>query len=154
MNRSVLVTGASRGIGAAAARAFAEAGDRVAVHYSASPDAAEQVLQGLPGSVHLMVQADLADPAAIEAMVDDAARALGSIDVLVNNAGVYHPHRIRETTYAEWQRAWADTLAVNLVGTANVTWCAVRHMGRGGRVVHVGSRGGLPGGAARAGLRG
>src|SRR5215217_6537686 len=161
MNRSVLVTGASRGIGAAAARAFAEAGDRVAVHYSASPDAAEQVLKGLPGSGHLMVQADLADPAAIEAMVDDAARALGGIDVLVNNAGVYHPHSIREASYAEWQQAWADTLAVNLVGPANVTWCAVRHMGRGGRIVNVSSRGAFRGepnqpayGASKAGLVG
>ncbi|HEV7625214.1 MAG TPA: SDR family oxidoreductase [Streptomyces sp.] len=145
MNRSVLVTGASRGIGAATARAFAASGDRVAVHYSASADAAAQVLKELPGSGHVMVQADLADPAAIETMVDDAARALGSIDVLVNNAGLYVPHRIRETTYAEWQQAWTDTLAVNLVGPANVTWCAVQHMSRGGRIVNVSSRGAFRG---------
>jgi 3-oxoacyl-[acyl-carrier protein] reductase len=145
MNRSVLVTGASRGIGAATARAFAAAGDRVAVHYSASADAAAQLLKELPGSGHVMVQADLADPAAIESMVDDAAHALGAIDVLVNNAGLYLPHRIRETTYAEWQQAWTDTLAVNLVGPANVTWCAVRHMSRGGRIINVSSRGAFRG---------
>jgi len=145
MNRSVLVTGASRGIGAATARAFAAAGDRVAVHYSASADAAVQLLKELPGSGHVMVQADLADPAAIESMVDDAAHALGAIDVLVNNAGLYVPHRIRETTYAEWQQAWTDTLAVNLVGPANVTWCAVRHMSRGGRIINVSSRGAFRG---------
>ncbi|MFD7159977.1 SDR family NAD(P)-dependent oxidoreductase [Kribbella sp. NPDC059898] len=145
MNRSVLVTGASRGIGAATARAFAAAGDRVAVHYSSSGEAAAQLVKELPGSGHLAVQADLADPDAIEAMVSDAATALGSIDVLVNNAGVYHPHRIRETTYAEWQQAWTDTLAVNLVGPANVTWCAVRHMTRGGRIVNVSSRGAFRG---------
>ncbi|TDW76405.1 SDR family NAD(P)-dependent oxidoreductase [Kribbella pratensis] len=145
MNRSVLVTGASRGIGAATARAFAAAGDRVAVHYSASADAAVQLLKELPGSGHVMVQADLADPAAIESMVDDAAHALGAIDVLVNNAGLYVPHRIRETTYAEWQQAWTDTLAVNLIGPANVTWCAVRHMSRGGRIINVSSRGAFRG---------
>ncbi|GAA2831778.1 SDR family NAD(P)-dependent oxidoreductase [Kribbella solani] len=145
MNRSVLVTGASRGIGAATARAFAEAGDRVAIHYGASADAAAQLLKDLPGTGHVMVQADLADPAATEQMVDDAARALGSIDVLVNNAAVYHPHRIRETTYAEWQQAWTDTLSVNLLGPANTTWCAVRHMPRGGRIINVSSRGAFRG---------
>jgi 3-oxoacyl-[acyl-carrier protein] reductase len=145
MGRAVLITGASRGIGAATAHAFAAAGDRVAVHYSSSKDAAGRVLAGLPGTGHLMVRADLADPAAIQTMVDEAAGALGGIDVLVNNAGVYHPHRIRETTYAEWQQAWADTLAVNLVGPSNVTWCAVRHMGRGGRIINVSSRGAFRG---------
>jgi 3-oxoacyl-[acyl-carrier protein] reductase len=145
MNRAVLVTGASRGIGAATARAFAAAGDRVAVHYGASVDAAAQVLKELPGTGHIMVQADLGDPEAIESMVEEAAGVLGGIDVLVNNAGLYVPHRIRETTYAEWQQAWADTLAVNLVGPSNVTWCAVRHMGRGGRIVNVSSRGAFRG---------
>jgi 3-oxoacyl-[acyl-carrier protein] reductase len=159
MDRAVLVTGASRGIGAATARAFAAAGDRVAVHFGASADAAEAVLKSLPGSGHVLAQADLADPAAIQAMVDEAAAALGGIDVLVNNAGVYHPHRIREATYDEWQRAWADTLAVNLVGPSNVTWCAVRYMGRGGRIVNVSSRGAFRGepnqpayGASKAGI--
>ncbi|TCC47012.1 SDR family oxidoreductase [Kribbella pittospori] len=159
MCRSVLVTGASRGIGAATAQAFAAAGDRVAVHYGASADAAEAVLKSLPGSGHVLAHADLADPAAIQTMVDDAAAALGGIDVLVNNAGVYHPHRIREATYAEWQQAWADTIAVNLVGPSNVTWCAVRHMGRGGRIVNVSSRGAFRGepnqpayGASKAGI--
>ncbi|MFI6826379.1 SDR family NAD(P)-dependent oxidoreductase [Kribbella sp. NPDC050241] len=159
MDRAVLVTGASRGIGAATAQAFGDAGDRVAVHYGASADAAEAVVKSLPGSGHVLAHADLADPAAIQTMVDDAAAALGRIDVLVNNAGVYHPHRIRETTYAEWQQAWADTLAVNLVGPSNVTWCAVRHMGRGGRIVNVSSRGAFRGepnqpayGASKAGI--
>jgi NAD(P)-dependent dehydrogenase (short-subunit alcohol dehydrogenase family) len=145
MNRSVVVTGGSRGIGAATAHAFATAGDRVAVHYSASRDAAAQVLDQLPGSGHVMVQADLADADAVQTMIEAAAKALGSIDVLVNNAGVYHPHRIRETTYAEWQQAWTDTLAVNLIGPANTTWCAVRHMTRGGRIINVSSRGAFRG---------
>lgn len=145
MDRSVLVTGASRGIGAATAQAFAATGDRVAIHYGASKDAAEELLKELPGDGHVLAHADLADPEAIREMVDNAASALGSIDVLVNNAGVYTVHPIRQTSYEEWQQAWSDTLAVNLVGAANVTWCAVRHMTRGGRIVNVSSRGAFRG---------
>ncbi len=159
--RAVLVTGASRGIGQAVAQAFAEQGDRVAVHYGRAADLAADVLASLPGAGHVAVQADLADPAAVRRMVDEAASALGGLDVLVNNAGIYTPHRIAEVSYEQWQAAWQQTLAVNLTGAANVTWCAVRHMipRGGGRIVNVSSRGafrGEPGqpayGASKAGL--
>lgn len=142
--RAVLVTGASRGIGAAIAEAFAGAGDRVAVHYASSKDRAEHVCASLPGTGHIVVGADLSDPEAVRRMVDEAAGGLGGIDVLVNNAGLFVEHPITETTYQEWQRAWESTLAVNLVGAANVTWCAVQHMIRGaagGSIVNVSSRG-------------
>jgi 3-oxoacyl-[acyl-carrier protein] reductase len=147
MSRAVLVTGASRGIGAAIAREFAAAGDRVAVHYGASRERAEEVAASLAGEGHVVAGADLADPEALRAMVDRAAEALGGVDVLVNNAGVFVHHPINDTTYEEWQRAWSDTLAVNLVGAANVTWCAVRHMiaAGGGRIVNVSSRGAFRG---------
>jgi NAD(P)-dependent dehydrogenase (short-subunit alcohol dehydrogenase family) len=159
--RAVLVTGGSRGIGAAIARAFAEAGDRVAVHYGTAGDLAEQVAGGLPGEGHVTVQADMAAPEQVRAMVEQAAGQLGGLDVLVNNAGVYLPHPVLESSYQEWQEAWRTTLDVNLVGAANATWCAVRHMAaRGaGRVVNVGSRGAFRGepahpayGASKAGL--
>jgi 3-oxoacyl-[acyl-carrier protein] reductase len=157
--RAVLVTGASRGIGAAVARGFARAGDRVAVHYGRSREQAEAVAASLPGAGHVVVGADLGDPDAVRAMVEEAAAALGGIDVLVNNAGMFEPHPIGDTTYEEWQRSWRRTLDVNLVGAANATWCAVRHMGRGGRIVNVASRGafrGEPGqpayGASKAGM--
>src|SRR3954468_4454404 len=160
--RAVLVTGGSRGIGAAVARAFADGGDRVAVHYGNNRALADEVAAGLPGSGHVVVGADLRDPDAVRAMVDAAAEGLGGIDVLVNNAGIFEPHPIAETTYEEWQAGWRDTLGVNLVGAANVTWCAVQHMlrgGRGGRIVNGSSRGafrGEPGqaadGASKAGM--
>jgi len=157
--RAVLVTGASRGIGAAVALAFAQSGDRVAVHYGSRREQALEVAAALPGDGHVVVGADLADPDAVHAMVEEAAAALGGIDVLVNNAGVFAPHPITDTSYAEWQRAWSHTLSVNLVGAANVTWCAVQHMGRGGRIVNVASRGAFRGepdqpayGASKAGL--
>ena len=157
--RNVLVTGASRGIGAATAHAFAAAGDRVAVHFGARREQAAQVAAALPGTGHLVVGADLTDAEAVRAMVAEVTGAFGSIDVLVNNAGVFEPHPIDETSYEEWQRSWSHTLGVNLVGPANVTWCAVRHMGRGGRIVNVSSRGAFRGeaeqpayGASKAGL--
>lgn len=158
-SRAVLVTGASRGIGAAIAGAFAQAGDRVAVHYATRSDRAAEVQAALPGEGHVLAQAELADPSAVLKMVDAVAESLGGIDVLVNNAGVYEPHPITKTGYEEWQVAWSHTLAVNLVGAANVTWCAVRHMGIGGRIVNVSSRGAFRGepehpayGASKAGL--
>jgi 3-oxoacyl-[acyl-carrier protein] reductase len=146
-SRRILVTGGSRGIGAAVCRAFADLGDAVAVHCSSSREAAEQVAAALPGDGHVVVQADLRDADQVRAMVDGAAASLGGLDVLVNNAGVFFPHPIDEVGYEEWQRAWADTLGVNLVGAANVTWCAVRHLPRdgSGRIVNVGSRGAFRG---------
>jgi 3-oxoacyl-[acyl-carrier protein] reductase len=158
-SRNVLITGASRGIGAATAHAFAAAGDRVAVHYGARREQAEAVCAALPGDGHLVAGADLADADAVRAMAEEVAAALGSIDVLVNNAGVFVAHPIEASSYEEWQRAWRHTLDVNLVGAANLTWCAVRHMGPGGRIVNVSSRGGFRGepeqpayGASKAGI--
>jgi len=145
--RAVLVTGAGRGIGAAVAQAFAGQGDRVAVHYGHSAGQAASVLAGLPGGGHLMVQADLADPDAVRRLVDEAAKGLGGLDVLVNNAGVYAAQPVTEGTYEEWQAAWQHTLAVNLTAAANATWCAVRHMiaAGGGRIINVSSRGAFRG---------
>jgi NAD(P)-dependent dehydrogenase (short-subunit alcohol dehydrogenase family) len=158
--RAVLVTGASRGIGRAVAQAFAELGDRVAVHHRGSAGLAGQVLAGLPGSGHTVVQADLADPEAVRQMVGQAHADLGGLDVLVNNAGIYVPHPVTEVSYEQWQDAWREILAVNLTGAANVTWCAVQYMkAAGGRIVNVTSRGAYRGeprhpayGASKAGL--
>jgi NAD(P)-dependent dehydrogenase (short-subunit alcohol dehydrogenase family) len=156
-----LVTGASRGIGRAVAQAFAERGDRVAVHHRDSARLASDVAAGLAGAGHVVVQADLADPQSVRRMVDEAHERLGGLDVLVNNAGIYVAHPITEVTYEQWQQQWQATLGVNLIGAANVTWCAVRHMitAGGGRIVNVSSRGafrGEPGqpayGASKAGL--
>jgi NAD(P)-dependent dehydrogenase (short-subunit alcohol dehydrogenase family) len=154
-----LITGASRGIGRAVAEAFAALGDRVAVHHRDSAALAQEVAGGLPGDGHAVVQADLADPAAVREMVDEAAARLNGIDVLVNNAGIYVAHPIMEVSYEDWQAAWQATIGVNLIGAANATWCAVRHMKPGGRIVNVSSRGafrGEPGqpayGASKAGL--
>ena len=133
--RAVLVTGASRGIGAAIARAFAAQGDRVAVHYGTSAEKAEAVRAALAGEGHVTVQADLARPDEVRAAVDSAAERLGRLDVLVNNAGVFVAHPPLSTSYDDWQAAWSQTLATNLTGAANATsapsrTCAPREAAR------------------------
>lgn len=131
------------------------------MHCSASREQATDLVRSLPGTGHVLVQADLRDAEQTRRMVDEAAEGLDGIDVLVNNAGVFYPHDIDEVTYEQWQAAWADVLGVNLVGAANVTWCAVRHLPRDGsaRIVNVGSRGAFRGepdcpayGASKAGI--
>jgi 3-oxoacyl-[acyl-carrier protein] reductase len=148
--RAILVTGSSRGIGRAVARMFAAGGDRVAVHHRDSAALAEQLVESLPGEGHVVVRADLADPAAVRAMVDDAAAALGGLDVLVNNAGAYggtdRPHPVYGIDYEQWQAMWRRTFDVNLFGAANAAWAAAQHMReRGGRIVNVSSRGAFRG---------
>ncbi len=159
--RGILVTGASRGIGRAVAVGFAEHGARVAVHFGTNESAAKETLDLLSGSGHVMVGAELTDPDEVARMVDEAVHALGRLDVLVNNAGVYETHPVAEVTYDDWQRAWRHTLAVNLVAAANASFLAARHMMAtgGGRIVNVSSRGAFRGepeapayGASKAGM--
>lgn len=162
MSRGVLVTGASRGIGRAIAVAFAESGDRVAVHYSSGREDAEETLRRLPGEGHVLVGGDIGVPEEAEAIVTAAVEGLGALDVLVNNAAVNLPHPLAETSYADWQQVWRKTMDVNVFGTANVSYCAARHMidkGIPGRIINIGSRGAFRGepdypayGASKAGV--
>jgi 3-oxoacyl-[acyl-carrier protein] reductase len=159
MRRAILITGASRGVGRATALAFAERGDRVAIHHRDSAEAAQKLRLELAGEGHVVVQADLAQPSAISSMVTEAAAALGGLDVLVNNAAHSGSHPITDVSYDEWQAAWRETLEVNLMGAANVIYWAIKYMNRGGRIVNVSSRGAFRGeprqpayGASKAGL--
>src|SRR5262249_21293685 len=120
---------------------------------------AEAMVASLPGSGHMLAPAELTDPEALRSMVDSAAGALGGLDVAVNNAGVYEPHAVLDVSYADWQAVWRNTREVNLISAANIVWCAARHMGRGGRIINVSSRGAFRGeprhvayGASKAGL--
>lgn len=157
--KTVLITGAAGGIGHATAIAFANSGATVALHYHER--SAEPVKAELAGDGHIVVQANLTDPISIENMVQETIDRLGKIDVLVNNAGVYELHPLDQTSYADWQRIWQETIGVNLIGAANAAYCVARHMiqRRQGRIVNVSSRGAFRGepianayGASKAGL--
>ncbi|WP_030248921.1 SDR family NAD(P)-dependent oxidoreductase [Streptomyces violens] len=146
--RRVLVSGASRGLGRALAHAFAENGDRVAVHYGTRRADAEDTLAALPGDGHVLLHADIADPQGAAGLIAAADEALGGIDVLVNNAAVNTPHPPATTAYADWTAAWQQHVAVNLLGTAHLSHGAAQRMiaqGGGGRIVNVGSRGAFRG---------
>src|SRR5690625_3733685 len=124
--RHVLVTGASGGIGRAIAQRFAADGCRVAVHYASRKDEAAATLASLEGGEHMLVDGDIADPDAAERIVAAAVDGLGGLDVLVNNAAAITLHPLPETSYADWQAAWQRTIGVNVLGSANVSYCAAR----------------------------
>jgi len=160
-DKRVLVTGGSRGIGRAIAQEFAAGGATVAVHYCSNEAAAAATLVDLPGEGHVVVQADVSDAEACRDLIDGAAAALGGLDVLVNNAGIYDLHNVLKVDYAEWQQHWQSTIHTNLVGPANLMYCAARRMvdDGGGKIINVSSRGAFRGepdapayGASKAGL--
>jgi 3-oxoacyl-[acyl-carrier protein] reductase len=132
-----LVTGASRGIGAAIARRLAADGAKVAITYSKGAAAADAVVQGIKGSggSALAIQADSADAAAIHKAVNTVVEAFGGIDVLVNNAGTAVPKPFEEGTLEEFDLM----IDLNLRGTLIATQAALRHMKSGGRLIMIGS---------------
>ena len=160
-DKVVLVSGASRGIGRAAARLFAASGARVVVHYRQDSDAACETLASLDGDGHCTIAADISEPEEVASLVEEATSRMGGLDVVVNNAGIGAHHVVAEVSYAEWQDAWQRILSTNLLGPANLSFCAARYMmnNGGGRIVNVSSRGAFRGepkqpayGASKAGL--
>jgi NAD(P)-dependent dehydrogenase (short-subunit alcohol dehydrogenase family) len=147
VSSKILVTGSSRGIGAAIARALAAAGHRVAVHAGRDLAAADRVRTDLPGDGHIVVTGDLADSDECRRVVAQALNGLGDLDVLVNNAAIFLEQRILDTDYANWLSTWRETIELNLFGPANLCWLVADHLvsreagPRGGRLISVGSRG-------------
>jgi 3-oxoacyl-[acyl-carrier protein] reductase len=159
--KRVLVTGGTRGIGRAVSFAFAARGARVAMNFLSNAQAAHTTLGELPGGPHMVVEADISNPASAERLVRRVIEEFGALDILVNNAGGHWEHPLDRVSYDEWQSAWRNTLATNLVGPANVAYHAARFMigHGGGRIVSVSSRGAFRGepdfpayGASKAGL--
>ena len=143
---TALVTGASGGIGAAISRALAARGVTVALHYQSGREAAEATRRSLPGEGHILVQADLGDPKAIERLWRQTS-AVGRIDIVVNNAGIFPNHPPLTTEFEDWMAAWQKTLATNLLGPAHLSHFAARTMVEqgGGRIVNISSRGAFRG---------
>ena len=160
-NKIVLVTGGSRGIGRCVALQFAENGARVAINYNRNRSAAEETKASLSGGPHLIVQTDIGDSTAVQNMIDQVVSEMEGLDIVVNNAGIFEEHPAHIVDYDQWQDKWNRILKTNLVGPANLCYCAVQHFLKqgSGRIVNVGSRGAFRGepdspayGASKAGL--
>lgn len=137
--KRALVTGGSRGIGAAIAVALAENGADVALTFQNSADRANAVVSSIEklGQRGAAIQADSADPTAIKRSVEEAVAALGGLDILVNNAGI-----ALYNTIADFSVSDIDALlAVNVRGPVLTTQAAIPHLGAGGRVITIGSAG-------------
>jgi len=160
-DKIVLVTGSSRGIGAATAAKFAELGATVIIHYAHDQYKARQSFDKLPGTCHMLLQADLSLPEDVKKMFDKIIKQKGKIDILVNNAGIYEETRWWELEFEEWQQHWKKTIDTNLTGMANLSFLVAKQMianGRG-KIINVSSRGAfrgephaLPYGAGKAAM--
>ncbi|QLE44362.1 SDR family oxidoreductase [Nostoc sp. C052] len=136
-NKRALITGGSRGIGAAIVKRLASEGADVAFTYTSSPDRANEIVQAAQalGVRALAIQADSAEASAVVAAVEDTVNKLGGIDILVNNAGVLAIGAIDDFKLADFDR----TFAVNVRAVFVATQAAVKHMKGGGRIINIGS---------------
>ena len=159
--KSILITGASGGIGRAAAIECANRGARIAIHYHNNRSRAEATLDALPGHGHQLYQCDIIDPESVNQLIDQVDEEFDGLDVLINNAGISQRHRIEDIDYATWQESWRRIIDTNLTGPSNLSFCAAKKMiaRGGGRIVNVSSRGAFRGeplmpwyGASKAGL--
>jgi 3-oxoacyl-[acyl-carrier protein] reductase len=132
-----LITGGSRGIGAAIAKRLAADGANVAITYTKGADAAASVIKEIEraGGKAIAIQADAADADASKAAVEKTVATFGRLDVLVNNAGTAIPKRFEETTLEELDRV----ININVRGTFIATQAALKHMKSGGRIIMIGS---------------
>jgi 3-oxoacyl-[acyl-carrier protein] reductase len=136
-NKVALVTGGSRGIGAAIAKRLAADGASVAITYAKDASAASAVVKAieLDGGKAIAIQADAADVEAVKGAVEKAVAAFGRLDVLVNNAGTAIPKAFEEATLEEIDRV----IDINVRGVFIATQAALKHMKSGGRIIMIGS---------------
>src|SRR5271154_5521896 len=136
-NKIALVTGGSRGIGAAVAKRLAADGASVAVTYTKGADAAASVVKAIQsaGGKAMAIQADAADADAVKNAVDKTASTFGRLDILVNNAGTGFPKPFEEATQEELDRV----IDINVRGVFVATQAALKHMKSGGRIIMIGS---------------
>jgi 3-oxoacyl-[acyl-carrier protein] reductase len=137
IGKVALVTGGSRGIGAAIAKRLAADGASVAITYAKDAGAASAVVKAIEGDggKAVAIQADAANAKAVQEAVEKAVAALGRLDVLVNNAGTAIPKPFEETTLEEMDRV----IDINIRGVFVTTQAALKHMNDGGRIIMIGS---------------
>lgn len=132
-----LVTGASKGIGAAIAKALAAEGASVVVNYASSKEGAETVVAAIAkaGGTAIAVQGDVSKPADAQGLVDAAINKYGRLDILVNNSGVYEFAPIENVTEENFHRMFN----INVLGALLTIQAAVKHLGEGGSIINIGS---------------
>ena len=135
--KRALVTGASRGIGAAIAKALAAEGADVAITYEKSAESAAEVVDAIKakGRKAVAIQADSADVAAVQASVDKTVAELGGLDILVNNAGILRLGELKDISLADIDAL----LNVNVRAPIVASKAALPHLGKGGRIITIGS---------------
>ena len=135
--KRALVTGASRGIGAAIAKGLAAEGADVAITYEKSADRAAEVVREIEalGRKAVAIKADSADAAAVQASVDKAAAELGGLDILVNNAGILRVGDLKDLSLGDIDAI----LDVNVRSPIVASKAALAHLGKGGRIINIGS---------------
>jgi 3-oxoacyl-[acyl-carrier protein] reductase len=136
-NKTALVTGASRGIGAAIAKRLAADGASVAITYTKGADAAAKVVKDIErsGGKAIAIQADATDAKAVVAAVEKTVATFGRLDILVNNAGTAIPKPFEEVTLEEMDQV----INLNLRGVFIATQAALKHLQDGGRIITIGS---------------
>lgn len=132
-----IVTGASKGIGAAVAKTLAARGAAVVVNYASSKTGAEAVVKSITGldGKAIAVQGDVSKPAEAKALVDAAIAAYGRLDILVNNSGVYEFGPLESVTEPQFRKMFD----VNVLGLLLVTQAAAPHLGEGASIINIGS---------------
>jgi 3-oxoacyl-[acyl-carrier protein] reductase len=132
-----IVTGASKGIGAAVAKSLAASGASVVVNYASSKEGADKVVEAIKaaGGKAVAVKGDVSKAADARAVVDAAIKTFGRLDVLVNNAGVYEMKPLEEITEEHFHK----TFDINVLGLLLVSKEAAKHLGKGGSIINIGS---------------
>ncbi len=161
-DQTILVTGASRGIGRAISERFAHSGARIAIHFNTHAQEAADVLASLPGRDHACFAANLADATSRRSLVESVIATMGVPDVLVNNAGLYQLTPFNQSDEQVWINTFRSLVEINLVAPAHLAYLTARAMveqARPGRIINIGSRGAFRGepdapgyGSAKAGL--
>jgi len=140
--KTVLITGASRGIGRECAVRMADAGARVAVNYNRSEAEAHAIVAQIGGDRAFAVRANVGDAKEVKSMIDAVVDRWQRLDVFVNNAAIFDLNRFEDDDYDAWQRGWQQTFDVNVFGAANASFLAMHVMRKhgSGKIINVSSR--------------